>query len=119
MGTYWWARDNDDEWLRIDLGSTQTIDEVVVKWHERYYAEDYRVRVSDDGRDWSTVRSYDNVSGGTIASTFSARSVRYVLIDCERAERYDGFAIYEAEVYAGESSTSTDSSWDSDSSWRR
>jgi hypothetical protein len=119
MSTRWRARDDRDEWLRIDLGSTHTIDEVVVKWHSSDYAEDYRVRVSQDRYNWDTVERYENRDGGTITTTFSARSARYVLIDCEKARDDDGFSIYEVEVYARDSSSGSDTSSDGYSSYDR
>ncbi len=96
MSTRWWVDEDEDEWLRLDLGGLVTVNKVVIHWH-REYAEDYKVKVSKDGRYWKTVKEIDNSDGGTDTISFTATEARYILIDCENAD-HDGFSIYELEV---------------------
>ncbi len=104
MGTRWWVDDDEDEWLRVDLGSVFKVGKVVLHWHSEF-AEDYQVKISRDGSNWTTVMEIDNSDGGIDTISFAARDARYVLIDCEEAHDdrsssdLDGFSIYELEVY--------------------
>lgn len=93
----WWANDDEDEWLRVDLGSVVKIGRVVLRWHSEY-AENYQIRISRDGYDWTRVMEIDHGDGGVDTITFTPRDARYVLIDCEDA-RFSGFSFYEIEVY--------------------
>lgn len=96
--TFWWSRDDEDEWLMVDLGATYRISKVVVDWH-RYYAEEYEVRVSRDRRSWSRVKEVEEGNGGRDELSFYPRDARYVRIDCKEADEDEGFAIKELEVY--------------------
>jgi hypothetical protein len=49
----------DNQWIQVDLGSTQTFDQVVIVW-ERAYATDYMIQVSHDGSTWTDVLAVDN-----------------------------------------------------------
>ncbi len=95
----WWSREKEDQWLQVDLGGSQSVSKIVIKWHS-YYANEYQVRVSSDGRNWTRVREQDEGRGGTETVTFSSRSARYVQLYCKKAERDSGFSVLELEVYA-------------------
>ncbi|MFI5896932.1 discoidin domain-containing protein [Actinoplanes sp. NPDC051513] len=57
--TRWSSRYQDGEWLRVDLGDGTTFDRVAIAW-EQAYARAYRIQVSDNGDDWTDVKSVDN-----------------------------------------------------------
>lgn len=94
----WWADDDEDEWLRIDLGSVVKVGRVVLRWHSQY-AESYQIKISRDGSNWTRVMEINRGDGGVDTISFIPRDARYVLIDCENA-RYSGFSFYEVEVYS-------------------
>jgi hypothetical protein len=55
-----WSSDYlDDQWIQVDLGSSQTFDRVVVIW-EAAYPKTYTIQVSDDGSTWTDVKTVDN-----------------------------------------------------------
>lgn len=57
--TRWSSKYQDDQWIQVDLGSSVTFDRVVILW-EQAYAKKYTIQVSDDGADWTDVKSVDN-----------------------------------------------------------
>jgi chitosanase len=42
------------QWLRVDLGSTQTVDRVKLVW-EKAYAKAFQLQVSADGTSWRQI----------------------------------------------------------------
>lgn len=97
--TRWWARSSYSQWLTVDLGTTKTISKVVLRWHS-YYARSYQIQVSTDNRTWTTVFSNSYGAGGMETRTFTARSARYIRINCQTASSSNGYSIYELEAYA-------------------
>ncbi|MGW7253558.1 discoidin domain-containing protein [Streptomyces sp. NPDC054834] len=58
-GTRWSSAYADDQWIQVDLGSPVAFDRVVITW-EQAYPKTYTIQVSDDGDDWTDVKSVDN-----------------------------------------------------------
>ncbi|MGW2089593.1 galactose-binding domain-containing protein [Streptomyces sp. NPDC001880] len=97
--TRWASGWSDDQWLRLDLGSSRTVGKVFLDW-EQAYARAYRVEVSDDGTTWRTVWSTDSGDGGLDNAAFNPVQARYVRIHgVTRATKY-GYSISEAAVYS-------------------
>ncbi len=63
-GTRWSSAWTDPQWIRVDLGATATITQVVLQW-ERAYGRAYRIETSDDGTTWTPVHTTANGTGGT------------------------------------------------------
>lgn len=68
------------EWITVDLGSSVSIDTVVLKWGG-FYATTYTIRVSADNTNWTTVSTTTGGDGGTDTLTFSAVAARYVKME--------------------------------------
>jgi predicted CXXCH cytochrome family protein len=96
LNTRWWVNKDKDQWLRVDLRGIYRIDQVTINWHSEY-AETYKLRVSKDGRYWTTVKKIDGGDGGFDTLTFSARNARFILIDCGEA-RSSGFSIRDLQI---------------------
>jgi hypothetical protein len=88
--TRWSSAFEDDQWIQVDLGSTQSFDQVDLVW-EQAYAQTYVVQVSADGTAWTDAKSVDNTAvplpfnGGDASlqtEDFPARTARYVRIQC-------------------------------------
>ena len=88
--TRWSSAYEDDQWIRVDLGSSQSFDRVDLTW-EQAYAKTYVVQVSSDDADWTDVASVDNsavplpFNNGNASlqvEEFAARTARYVRIAC-------------------------------------
>ncbi|SDC94863.1 Exo-beta-1,3-glucanase, GH17 family [Glycomyces harbinensis] len=97
LATRWASEWADGQWLRVDLGARRDFDAVQLVW-ETAFATGYRIQVSDNGSDWTTVHTATGANGGadTIQLTASGRYVR-VLCD-ERATEW-GVSLYEFGVY--------------------
>lgn len=88
--TRWSSAYEDDQWIRVDLGSPQSFDRVDLTW-EQAYAKTYLVQVSSDDADWTDVASVDNsavplpFNNGNASlqvEEFAPRTARYVRIAC-------------------------------------
>ena len=97
VGTRWSSAFSDLQWLRVDLGSTATISQVVLRW-EAAYATAYQIQTSADGAAWTTIYSTTTSTGGvqTLAVSGSGRYVR--LYGTARATGY-GYSLWEFQVY--------------------
>jgi len=95
----WSSRFSNNEWLYVDLGSTFTINRIVLRW-EAAYGRGYKLQVSDDASNWSEVYSTTTGDGGvddlTLAAPVSGRYVR--MLGTQRATAY-GYSLWELEVY--------------------
>ncbi|KUH40191.1 MULTISPECIES: discoidin domain-containing protein [Streptomyces] len=101
-GTRWSSAHFDPQWIRVDLGATTRVSQVVLDW-EAAYGKGYRIELSTNGSDWSTAHQTTTGDGGTdtIALTGEARYVR--VYGTARATPY-GYSLWEFKVY-GESGT--------------
>jgi hypothetical protein len=94
-----WASDwSDPQWLKVDLGSEQTIRRVVLQW-ESAYASAYKVEVSRDNVNWQQVFATSNGNGGEDVARFGATAARYVRITGTRRATSYGYSLYELQVF--------------------
>lgn len=99
-GTRWASDWSDDQWLRVDLGSTRTVQRVTLDW-ERAYGASYRVELSTDGTAWQTAWSTTSGDGGLDTARFSATPARYVRVHgLDRGTDW-GYSLREVGVYGG------------------
>ncbi|MEU8300082.1 discoidin domain-containing protein [Micromonospora sp. NPDC048909] len=95
-GTRWASVASDPQWLRVDLGSTQSICRVVLNW-EAAYARAFQVQTSADGSAWTTIYSTTTGTGGsqTLDVTGSGRYIR--MNGTARGTAY-GYSLWEFQV---------------------
>ncbi|MEU1268536.1 discoidin domain-containing protein [Streptomyces sp. NPDC005799] len=88
--TRWSSAYEDDQWICVDLGSTQSFDRADLVW-EQAYARTFVVEVSTDGEQWTDAASVDNTAvplpfnGGDASlrvTDFEARTARHVRLSC-------------------------------------
>ncbi len=65
------------EWIEVNLGSSQSVGQVVLEW-DSYYATSYNIQVSNDNNTWSTVFNTSNGNGGSDSIIFNTVQARYV-----------------------------------------
>ncbi len=96
-GTRWSSQFSDPQWLQVDLGSTASIDQVVLNW-EAAYATAFKIQVSDDASSWTDIYSTTAGTGGvqTLNITGSGRYVR--MYGTVRVGGY-GYSLWEFQVY--------------------
>src|SRR6266511_135454 len=96
-GTRWSSAFSDPQWLRVDLGATATIDQVVLTW-EAAYATAFQIQVSADAATWTSIYSTTSGTGGTqtLAVNGTGRYVR--MYGTVRGTPY-GYSLWEFQVY--------------------
>src|SRR5439155_1350654 len=77
-GTRWSSAFSDPQWIRVDLGSAQTVCQVVLTW-EAAYATAFQIQVSADGSAWTSIYSTTTGTGGTQTLTVTGTG-RYVRV---------------------------------------
>jgi acyl-homoserine lactone acylase PvdQ len=91
-----WA---DDQWLRIDLGSSKPVARMVIRW-EAAYATAYRIEVSADAISWTQVAAVTGGDGGLDNVALPATSARYVRLTGQTRATSYGFSTYEVDLYS-------------------
>ncbi|QNE19503.1 alkaline phosphatase [Kribbella qitaiheensis] len=105
-GTTRWASAEgvDPQWIRVDLGQAAAIHRVKLSW-EAAYGKNYRIEVSDDGTNFTTVKDVVNGNGATDDLTGLQGHGRYVrLVGTKRGTSY-GYSLWELEVYGAADSS--------------
>jgi hypothetical protein len=101
LNTRWSSAFSDPQWLQVDLGSVQSICQVVLNW-EAAYAKAFQIQTSTDGATWTSIYSTTTGTGGTQTLNVSG-SGRYIRMnDTARATQY-GYSLWEFSVFAGTS----------------
>ena len=106
VGTRWSsAAGVDPQWLYVDLGTTQSISSVILRW-EAAYATAFQIQTSNDAATWTSIYSTTTGTGGTQTLTVSG-SGRYVrFYGTARATQW-GYSLWEFEIYGGSGPTAT------------
>ena len=96
-GTRWSSAFSDPQWLEVDLGSSQSICQVVLNW-EAAYATAFQLQTSADGTNWTTIYSTASGTGGnqTLNVTGTGRYLR--MYGTARATQY-GYSLWELGVH--------------------
>ncbi len=88
----------DPSWIAVDLGTTTTINQVVLRW-EAAYGKAYQIQASSDSKSWTPVFTQSAGFGGVENLSFTPISARYVrMYGTTRGSQY-GYSLYELEVY--------------------
>lgn len=96
--TRWESDWYDDQWMYVDLGASQSFDNVRIKW-ENSFAKAYKIQVSDNADTWTDVYSTIYGDGGISDIRFPKQDARYVrMLGITRGTQW-GFSIYEFGVY--------------------
>ncbi|GIH22384.1 hypothetical protein Aph01nite_06940 [Acrocarpospora phusangensis] len=96
-GTRWSSLAADPQWIRVDLGSTQTVCSIDLRW-EAAYASAFQLQVSGgpDGP-WTTLKTVTGATGGVQTHAVSG-SGRYVRVyGTARGTGY-GYSLWEFAV---------------------
>jgi F5/8 type C domain/Glycosyl hydrolases family 16 len=95
-GTRWSSAASDPQWLQVDLGSAQSICQVVLQW-ETAYATAFQVQTSTDGSTWSSIYATTTGTGGTQTLTVSGTGRYLRVYGTARATQW-GYSIWELQV---------------------
>ncbi|WP_369776919.1 family 20 glycosylhydrolase [Streptomyces sp. R33] len=100
-GTRWSSAYADPQWLQVDLGSSQAVSRVVLRW-EAAYGKAFQIQLSDDATTWRTVYSTTTGTGGVQELNGLSGSGRYIRVYGTKRGTTYGYSLYEFEVYAGQ-----------------
>ncbi|WP_164234775.1 chondroitinase-B domain-containing protein [Microbacterium hydrocarbonoxydans] len=95
-----WASEEgvDPQWITVDLGEGATVSRVLLNW-EVAYASKYKVQISDDGTNWTTLKDETAGNGGTDDITGLSGTGRYLRVyGTARGTSY-GYSLWELQVY--------------------
>jgi hypothetical protein len=98
LNTRWSSQFSDPQWLEVDLGSTQSICQVVLTW-ETAYGKAFQIQTSNDNSTWTSIFSTTTGTGGTQTLNISG-SGRYIrMFGTARGTQY-GYSLWEFQVFA-------------------
>ncbi|MFI9247478.1 discoidin domain-containing protein [Streptomyces sp. NPDC053086] len=97
--TRWASGWSDDQWLRIDLGSTHRVGRLTLDW-ERAYAKSYSIQLSTDGENWRTAWATTTGDGGLDTARFAGTPARYVRVTCTERGTTWGYSLHEVGVHS-------------------
>src|SRR5579859_7695018 len=100
-GTRWSSQFSDPQWLQVDLGSTQSICQVVIQW-ETASGKAYQIQVSNDAANWTTIYSTTTGPGGTETLNITGTG-RYIRMYGTARNTGYGYSIWEFQVFTGTS----------------
>ncbi|WP_158569254.1 glycosyl hydrolase [Chitinophaga silvisoli] len=86
------------QFVRIDLGSSQHVNAVKLSW-ETAYASGYSIQVSNDTTSWATVVTVINGDGGTDSLSFKDTTARYVKITLNERGTIYAYSLWEMQVF--------------------
>jgi acyl-homoserine lactone acylase PvdQ len=95
----WASSYADNQWLRIDLGSSKSVARMVIRW-EAAYATAYKIEVSADGTTWTQAAAVTGGNGGLDNVAFTATNARYVRLTGQTRATSYGFSVYEVDLYS-------------------
>jgi beta-glucanase (GH16 family) len=98
-GTRWSSAAADPQWLQVDLGSSQSITQIQLRW-ETAYATAFKIQTSTNATTWTDIYSTTTGPGGNQTLDVSGTG-RYVRVyGTARATQY-GYSLWEFQVYGG------------------
>lgn len=99
-GTRWGSAFSDDQHLTLDFGQTQQIGRVHIAW-ENAHATTYLLQTSNDGSNWTTIKTVSDSNGGVEDISDLNGTGRYLRMQgVKRATQY-GYSIFEIQAYSG------------------
>lgn len=110
-----------EHWAYVDFGSLRTFDQVRLVWDDAAYAADYKIQVSNSGRDsdwYDRVTVTGNESGGEKNHDFEQTTARYVRVYVENAKQENAvvtlntISVFQnTEELSGEEAVEKDAAW--------
>ena len=97
-GSRWESEYNDPQWIYVDLGKEEKIENIILKW-ETACAKKYTLQVSNDAKKWKTVYDNKDGKGGKEKIDLESVTARYVKLEgISRATQF-GYSLFEFEIY--------------------
>lgn len=99
--TRWRGNNSDTAWAQVDLGSSQAVGAVRLRW-EAAYAKSYRIQLSDDGATWRDAYTTPGAGsdGGVDVIALDGETARYVRMQTVKRALNYGPSLWEFEIFA-------------------
>lgn len=97
-GSRWSSNYTDNQWIYVDLGATEAISRVRLKW-EAAYATAYKIQTSNNATTWTDLVSVTGGDGAEDNHTGLSGSGRYVRILGVTRKTTFGISLFDFEVY--------------------
>ena len=101
--TRWSSAFSDPQWLQVDLGTSQSICQVVLHW-ETAYASAFQIQVSSDATTWTSIYSTTTGTGGAQALPVGGTG-RYIRMYGTARGTGWGYSLWEFQVFTGTGSS--------------
>lgn len=98
LNTRWSSAYQDNQWFKVDLGLTQTVRRIIIRWETAYDSE-YSIQISNDDINYKTVYFTTTGNGGLDEIPLIPVDTRYVKILCIKRATLYGSSFWEFEVY--------------------
>ena len=96
-GTRWSSQFSDPQYIYVDLGSIQHVEEINIYW-ETAYGKEYLIDISNNAIDWQNIFHETNSDGG-LDRIYTSSDCRFVrMYGIHRGTQW-GYSIYEFEIY--------------------
>ncbi|TFW30180.1 c-type cytochrome [Duganella callida] len=96
LGTRWSSAADNGAWIQFDFGAKTQVGYMKLVW-ENAYGKEYKLQVSDDGQNFTTVRTVSNGAGGTEEFFNLGVNARYIRMQgVQRATQY-GYSLFEVQ----------------------
>ena len=100
--TRWSSGFSDDQYLVLDFGQSVAISRVRIDW-ERAHASQYLLQVSNDGTNWTTIKTVNDSQGGVEDWTGLSGQGRYLRMQGVKRSSDYGYSIFEIQAFSGAS----------------
>ena len=94
----WASGEGDRQWISVDLGSSYTIDKVVLRW-DVAFAKSYKIQASSDGTNWKDVYSTSKGNGGVDDISISETTSRYWRMYGTEQGSGHGYSLWDFEIW--------------------
>ena len=98
--TRWESNFAAQPWLIVDLGETQSVGRVIMRWENGVHAHIYKLQASDDAVVWRDAYYQQDGKGGVEDVTFPAVTTRYLKMFCQEKATTIGISMRAFEIYA-------------------
>lgn len=99
--TKWLSKDNDEQWIYVDLGEVCEVNSVKLHWTS-LYATSYKLQASNNinsNGDWTDLYSTTTGDGDIDEISFSTANARYIRMYATTSLANNGYCITEFEIY--------------------
>jgi len=97
FSTRWSSEFTDDEWIYVDFGAPKTFNTVILNW-ETAYGQSYKLQISNDAINWTTIYSTTTGDGGEDIIFVGEQTARYLKMKGIQRGTDWGYSLWEMEA---------------------